>query len=65
MVINVSVQYNGGFLPEIRLLTLCDNVGDVEPFQYYLEFLSLQPMFSSKPFHWSRGLAAFRFFLNK
>ena len=23
MVINVSVQYNGGFLPDIILLTLC------------------------------------------
>ena len=31
MVINVvSVQHNGGFLPEIILLTLCDNIG--EPF---------------------------------
>ena len=31
MVINVSVQqYNGGFLPEIILLTLCDYLG--EPF---------------------------------
>ena len=30
MVNNVSVQYNGGFLPEIILLTLCDNIG--EPF---------------------------------
>ena len=30
IVINVSVQYNGGFLPEIILLTLCDNIG--EPF---------------------------------
>ena len=25
--LNVSVQYNGGFLPEIILLTLCDNIG--------------------------------------
>ena len=30
MVINVSVQYNGGFLPENMLLTLCDYIG--EPF---------------------------------
>ena len=29
-VINISVQYNGGFLPEIILLTLGDNIG--EPF---------------------------------
>ena len=31
MVINVSVHYNGGFLTEIILLTLCDNIGE-EPF---------------------------------
>ena len=30
MVINVSVQYNGGFLPKIILLTLFDYVE--EPF---------------------------------
>ena len=30
MAINVSVQYNGGLLPEIILLTLCDYIG--EPF---------------------------------
>ena len=30
MAIDVSVQYNGGFLPEIILLTQCDNIG--EPF---------------------------------
>ena len=23
MVINISVQYNGGFLPDIKLLTQC------------------------------------------
>ena len=28
MVINVNVQYNGGFLPEILLLTLCDYIGE-------------------------------------
>ena len=27
MVINVSVQYNGGFLPEIILLALCEHWG--------------------------------------
>ena len=31
MGINVSVQYNDEFIPEIILLTLCDNIG--EPFQ--------------------------------
>ena len=43
MVINVSVQYNGGLLPDIILLTLCDSIG--EPFYYHVECLSLQPMF--------------------
>ena len=43
MVINVSVQCNGGLLPDIMLLTLCDSIE--EPFQYHVEFLSLQPMF--------------------
>ena len=47
MVINVSVQCNGGLLPDIILLTLCDSIG--EPFQYHVEFLSLQPMFPPKP----------------
>ena len=48
MVINVSVQYNGGLLLDIILLTLCDSIG--EPFQYHVEFLSLQPMFPPKHF---------------
>ena len=30
MVINVSVQYNGGLFPDIIMLTLCDDIG--EPF---------------------------------
>ena len=30
MAISVSVQYNGGLLPDIILLTLCDYIG--EPF---------------------------------
>ena len=46
MVNNVGAQYNGELLPEIILLTLLDNIG--EPFYYYVEFLSLQPMFSPK-----------------
>ena len=62
MVVNASVQYNGGFLPEIILLILCDFIG--EPFQYLVEFLFLQPIrFLPKPFDCSGGLAAFRFFL--
>ena len=28
MVINISVQYNGGLLPDIILLTLCDSIGE-------------------------------------
>ena len=63
MVINVSVQYNGGSFPEVILLTLCDYVG--EPFKFHIEFSSLQPMFPPKPFDCSGGLAAFRFFLSR
>ena len=37
--LNVSVQCNGGLLPDIILLTLCDSIG--EPFKYHVEFLSL------------------------
>ena len=48
MVINVSVQCNGGLLPDIILLTLCDSIG--EPFKYHVEFLSQQSMFPPKPF---------------
>ena len=47
MEINVSVQYNGGLLPDIILLTRCSYIG--EPFWYHGEFLSLQPMFLPKP----------------
>ena len=43
MVINVSVQCEGGLLPDIILLTLCDSIG--EPFYYHVEFLSLQSLF--------------------
>ena len=40
MVTNVSVQCNGGLLPDIILLTLCgSSIG--EPFQYHVEFVSL------------------------
>ena len=60
MVIDVSVQYSGGLLPDILLLTLCDSIG--KSFQYHVEFLSLQLMFPSKPFDQLEGLNAFRFF---
>ena len=29
MVISVSVQYNGGLLPDIILLTLCDSIEEL------------------------------------
>ena len=63
MVTNVSVQYNGGFLPEIILLTLCDYIG--EPFEYQqVEFFVLiaNVLIPPKPFDYSGGLASFRFF---
>ena len=60
MVINVSAQYNGGFLLEVILLILCDYIG--EPFSYYVEVLFLQPLFPPKPFDCSGGLVAFSFF---
>ena len=47
MEINVSVQYNGGLLPDIILLTRCGYIG--EPVLYHEEVLSLQPMFPPKP----------------
>ena len=59
-MINVSVQCNGGLLPDITLLTLCDSIG--EPFEYHVEFLFLQPLFPPKPFDYLEGLDAFGFF---
>ena len=64
LLINVSVQYNGGFLPEFMLLTLLSDNIIGEPFSYHVELLFLQSMFPPKPFDCSGGLAAFRFFLN-
>ena len=70
MKINVSVQYNGGLLPDIILLTRCGYIG--EPVRYHEEVLSLQPMFPPKPLdifppegECSEGLDAFRFFFKK
>ena len=42
MVINVSVQYNGGFLPDIILLTQILPLGN--PVEYHVVALYLQPM---------------------
>ena len=66
MEINVSVQYNGGLLPDIILLTQCSYIG--EPVWYHEEVLSLQPMlppktsdiFSPEEGGCSEGLDAFR-----
>ena len=59
MEINVSIQYNGGLLPDIILSTRCSYIG--EPFMV----LSLQPMFLPKPLDTlpleMDGLDAFRF----
>ena len=48
MEINVSVQYNGGLLPDIILSTRCSYIIG-EPFWYHEEVLYLQPMFPPKP----------------
>ena len=42
MAINISVQYNGGFLPDIILLTQ-GLLPSGNPFKYHVETLSLQP----------------------
>ena len=42
--IYICVQYNGGIIPDIILLTRCDCIIG-EPVWYHEEFLSLQPMF--------------------
>ena len=67
MAINVSVQYNGGLLLDIILLTLCDYIE--EPFRYYKKFMSLQPRFPPKSFEnkspeggCSESFDAFRYF---
>ena len=70
MAINVSVQYNGGFLPDIILLTQCYYIPSGNPFKCPEHVLSSQPMILPKRFDifppdWGmlrRGLDAFRFF---
>ena len=42
-IILCTKKYNGGFLPDIILLTRCGYIG--EPVWYHEEVLSLQPMF--------------------
>ena len=70
MAVNVSVQYNGGFLPDIILLTLCHYLPSGNPIKGHEEVLSLQPMIPPKRFDifflltggCSEGLDAFSFF---
>ena len=65
MAINVSVQYNGGLLPGIILLTQCYYLGN--SFKCHEEVLYLQPMIPPKRFDifspltvgCSEGLGAF------
>ena len=69
MAINVSVQYNGGLLPDIILLTQC-SYREGNPFKCHV--LSLQPMVPPKHLTLSpltggcsEGLDAFRFFFKR
>ena len=50
MAINVSVQYNGGLLPDIILLTQCYYLPQGDPFKCHEEVLYLQPMIPPKRF---------------
>ena len=51
MAINVSVQYNGGFLPDLILLTLCYyHPSAKNPIKCHEEVLPWQPMFPLKHF---------------
>ena len=43
MAINVNVQYNGGFLPDIILWTQCYLHPSGNPFKCHEEVLYLQP----------------------
>ena len=69
MAINVSVQHNGGFLPDIILLTQF-LLPSGNPFKCHEEVLYLQPLIPPKRFDiffaltegCSEGLDAFIFF---
>ena len=66
MAINVSVQYNGGLLPDIILSTQC-YIHRRQPFKCHEEVLYLQPLIPPKRFDippppnrgCSEGLGAF------
>ena len=70
MAINISVQHNGGLLPDMILLTQCYYHPGTNPFKCHEEVLSLQPMFPPKRVDispltggCSEGLDAFSFFV--
>ena len=74
MAINVSVQYNGGLLPDIiMLLTQCYYHYETCDCQCHEAVLSLQPVIPPKRFDifsplaggCSKGLDAFGFFFRK
>ena len=44
MVINISVQYSGGLLPDIILLTQARLLPVGNPFKYHVVALYLQPL---------------------
>ena len=50
MEINLSVQYNGGLLPDIILLTQCDYHRGTRSNAMKIFFLYLQPMIPPKRF---------------
>ena len=50
MAISVNVQYNGGLLPDIILLTQSMLFPSGNPFKYHEEVLYLQPLIPPKRF---------------
>ena len=72
MAINVSVQSNGGLLPDIILMIDPMLLPSGNPFKCHEEVLSLQPMIPPKGFDifpltggCSESLDAFRFFFEQ
>ena len=70
MATNISVQYNGGFLPDLILLLTQCYYHRGNPIECHEEVLSLQPMIPPKRFDvlfpclglCTEGLDAFRLF---
>ena len=59
MVINVSVQYNGGLLSDIVLLTQTMLSPSGNPFKCHEEVLYLQPLIPPKHFYAQKVQARF------